>query len=94
MNKVDHPKGLLVLFNGRNDDPELIDNETTINEYADSKDFQCIAIWQGEWFKGDSSYNMVKTIVSYANDKFKIPDKKLYLEVSVWVELELLKFQN
>ena len=79
LNKVDNPKGLLVLFNGGNGDPQLIDNETTINEYADSLDLQCIAIWQGEWFIGNSSYNLVKTIVSHANDKYKIPDNKLYL---------------
>ena len=42
-------------------------------------DLQCIAIWQGKWFIGNSSYNLVKTIVRHANDKYKIPDNKLYL---------------
>lgn len=79
LNRVDNPRGLLVLFNGGNGDPRLIDNETLINEYADSLHIQCIAIWQGEWFISDSSYNMVKTIVTHANDKYKIPDNKLYL---------------
>ena len=78
LNTVEKPKGLLVLFNGGNGDPRTIDKETQINEYADSADIQCIAIWQGEWFIGDSSYNMVKTIIKHASEKYKIPTKKLY----------------